>query len=396
MDNPIRRWWERRSLATPSPQLLALFSSGPTDSGLVVSPEKALQVPAVFACVQVLSQDVARTPIRFRQQTAPDTFTDAVDHPLYEILGSLPNPELTAYQFQHALMWQLLLHGRAYAEIVRSEGRIVALWPLVSEYMRVDRTERRVKRWTYMAGGSVVTWLFDPSQPPILELTMPTPITHCREVIGSALALQQYTATFFKNHARPAGVLQSAGKIDPLTAGRLRDDWAANYGGSANRGKVPVLDQGLTFTPISSTNDDAQVTELQRAITEQIAGAFRVPVSKLGDLSKANYSNMEVSEQVYVTSTLDPYFVAWELALRRDILTTRQYGQYSVSFDRSALTRNDTKALHANLCQGIQNGIYSQNDARRKLGENPIPDGDTYLINSALQPVGAPKEVAGV
>jgi HK97 family phage portal protein len=262
--------------------------------------------------------------------------------------------------------------------------------------MTVDRTERRQKRWTYTAGRAPVTWLFDPSAPPILELTMPTPITHCRDIIGSALALQQYTATFFKNNARPAGVLQSAGKIDPLTGERLREQWALNYGGSANRGKVPVLDQGLTFEPISSTNDEAQLTELQRSLNEQIAGAFRVPVSKIGDLSKANYSNMEVSEQVYVTSTLDPYFVAWELALRRDILTTRQYGQYSVLFDRAALTKNDTKALHTSLAQGIQNGFYSQNDARRKLGENPIPDGDRYLMNSALQPVGAPKEGASV
>jgi HK97 family phage portal protein len=393
MSNPIRRWWERRSLATPSKELLALFSSGPTASGMTVDPQTALQVPAVFACVQVLSQDVARTPIRFRQQTAPETYVDAVDHPLFEILGSLPNPELTAYQFQHALMWQLLLYGRAYAEIVRVDGRIVALWPLVSEYMTVDRTASRQKRWTYRAGSTAVTWLFDPSSPPILELTSTTPLQFCREAIGSALALQQYTATFFKNNGKPSGVLQTVNKLDPLTGERLRDYWATNYGGSANRGKIPVLDQGLTFTPISSTNDDAQLTELHRSLNEQIAGAFRVPTSKIGDLSKANYSNMAVSEETYVNSSLDPYFVSWELALRRDVLTTRQYGQYSVSFDRAALTKNDRKALHDSLCQGIQNGIYSQNDARRKLGENPIPDGDRYLLNSALQPVGAPKEV---
>ncbi len=154
-----------------------------------------------------------------------------------------------------------------------------------------------------------------------------------------------------------------------------------------------MLDNGLTFTPIQTANDEAQLNETLGAINEQIAGAFRVPVSKIGDLSRANYSNMEVSEQAYVTSTLDPYYRSFELACQRDLLTSRQYSQFSVQFDRSALTRNDTKALHEALCQGIQNGIYSQNNARRKLGENPIPDGDAYLINSALQPVGAPKGV---
>ena len=34
-------------------------------------------------------------------------------------------------------------------------------------------------------------------------------------------------------------------------------------------------------------------------------------------------------------------------------------------------------------------GFYSPNDCRRKLGQNPIPDGDDYLVNTALQPVGA-------
>ena len=62
------------------------------------------------------------------------------------------------------------------------------------------------------------------------------------------------------------------------TAERLRGYWAENYGGSANRGKIPVLDNGLTFTPIQTANDEAQLNETLRAINEQIAGAFRVPV----------------------------------------------------------------------------------------------------------------------
>jgi HK97 family phage portal protein len=360
---------------------------------MTVDPQTALQVPAVFSCIQVLSQDVARTVIKLRQKVAEDTYVDAVDHPLYEILAALPNPEQTAYEVKHALQWQLLLYGRAFAEIVRVDQRIVALWPLASEYMTVDRTASRQKRWTYRAGGTPVTWLFDPSQPPIFELMMPTPITHCREAIGSALALQTYTGSFFKNNARPAGVLQTAGMIDPKTAERLRDQWAQNQGGAHNRGKVPVLEGGLTFTAIQMENDSAQLNETMKALSTAICGSFRVPPWKAGLMESTNYSNMESGENAYVTSTLDPYFEAWEEALRRDVLTSRQYGQFTIQFDRQALVRNDVKSLHDSLCQGVQNGLYSQNDARKALGLNPIPDGDRYLINSALQPVGAPKEV---
>jgi hypothetical protein len=53
-------------------------------------------------------------------------------------------------------------------------------------------------------------------------------------------------------------------------------------------------------------NERSQLTETQQAINAMIAGAFRVPTWKIGDLTKANYSNMEAGELAYVTSTLDP------------------------------------------------------------------------------------------
>lgn len=362
-------------------------------AGVTVTPEIAMTVPAVFACTTVLAQDVARCPIQLKQQTAPDTFIDATDHPLYEILGSLPNPETSAYSFKLQLMRDLLAHERAYAEIVRTpDGRITALWRLDPERVRVDRTPGRVKRWTYH-GQTDVTWLFDPSKPPIFELTHPSPIHQCADVIGSALALQTYVGKFFANGARPTGVLQAPGEIHQSTAEKLALQWKAilSSSGTNPRG-VAVLDKGLEFKPIASENDNAQLNETLHALTTQIAGAFRIPPWKIGDLANANYSNMESSELNYTVSVLDPYFQLWEDALRRDLLTTRQYPSYTITFDRSALVRNDIKALHESLAVGRNSGFYSVNDCRRKLGENPIANGDQYLVNSALQPVGAPRE----
>ena len=198
-----------------------------------------------------LSQDIARTPIRLRQQTAPDTYEDARDHPLYELLHDLPNPELTSLSV-----------------LARADVAAPALWPRLcgnrprrrphrgplaarDAAMRVDRDEQRRKRWTYSRGGTPVTWLFDPSQPPILELTMPTPITHCREAIGSALALQAYVGKFFANEARPGGVLQAPGAISDdgrqPPASALEEHLRRRR---RNRRGVAVLDQGLEFKAI--------------------------------------------------------------------------------------------------------------------------------------------------
>ena len=391
-----RRAWPAWSTSQSLDDLSALFGSGTTTTaaGVDVTVETALGFPAVFGCIQVLAQDVARTPIKFRRQTAPDTYVDAVDHDLFEILGTLSNPEMTAYQTKYKLTWDLLAYGRAYAQIMRVDGRVTALWPLSASAMQVDRDTARRKRWTYTAGGQTFVWTFDPSMPPIFEVTMESPITRCRELIGIARAVQTYEAKFFSNGGRLAGILTAPGTISPVSLERLRAAWDAAYSKPENAHKVALLEGGLTFQGLAANNQDSQLAEILTAITQQVCGVFRVPVWKVGDLSKATYSNMEAGELAYVTSTLDPLYQLFEEAIRRDLLTVRQYQQYSVVFDRAALIRSDVKAQHDAIAVGVNTGFYSQNDARRMLGLNPIPDGDQYRVNTALQPVGGTPHVA--
>jgi HK97 family phage portal protein len=290
-----------------------------------------------------------------------------------------------------ALRLVVLVRPRAYAEIVRVDGRVSGLWLLDPLRMRIERDAMRRKVYRYtLPSGEMKIWAFDASQPPILDLQHPSPVQQCRDLIGTALALQTYTGRFFAAGGRPAGVLQAAGAVSEPTLTRLRATWESIHAKVENAHKVAILEGGLEFKPLSSANDDAQLNELQQALRTEIAAAFRVPVWRVGDMSNANYSNMEASERAFVSDALDPYFTCWEEAIRRDLLTVRQYSQFSVTFDRSSLIRSDTKSLHESLAVGRQAGWYSANDIRRKLGENPIPadaGGDSYLINTALAPI---------
>jgi HK97 family phage portal protein len=392
---PFAGWFERRSQRWRLSQLQSWadmgLGTGPTAAGIVVTPDLAVSVPAVYACLSVLAQDVARTPIKLRRTVAPGTFEDAIDHPLWELLHDLPNPETSAFTFKQQAMLDLLTHERAYAEIVRIDGRVTALWRLDPTLVTVDRDEQRRKRWRVsLANGSTQTWLFDPSRPPIFELAHPSPLHHCGDLIGTAIALQAYVGKFFANGARLSGVLKTIGTLSNESAMRLKESFEAYNSGLLNAFRIAVLEQGLDYQPIGAPNSDAQLNETMLSINTAIAGAFRVPTWKIGDLSKANYSNMEAGENSYVTGTVDPYFVCWEHAIRRDLLTTRQFGQYDVTFDRSTLIRNDIKSLHEALARGRDAGYYSANDVRRKLGENPIPadqGGDLYLANANLKPL---------
>src|SRR5262245_59255923 len=109
MRNPLA-WLTRRSVPPPSPPWDVLWT-GPTVAGMTVDATTATKVPAVFACLSVLTQDLARCPVRLKRKVDADTYEDAVDHPLWEVLHDLANPDMTAYQFKAAMEWNLLVHG---------------------------------------------------------------------------------------------------------------------------------------------------------------------------------------------------------------------------------------------------------------------------------------------
>jgi HK97 family phage portal protein len=364
-----------------------------TSSGVTLSKDKAASVPEVFSCLQVISQDVGRCPLKLRRVDGDGVHTDAVDHPLWEILADLTNPETTAYQFRAQMQRNLLLHERAYAEIIRNgRGEVVALWPLDPAAMTVGRNGLNQKTYRYRLGsGREITWAFNPSTPPILELTHPSPMVACKDMIGLAYALDLFGAKFFANGARPSGTLAppTGVSLGDEQRQRLREAFQSMFSGAENAGKVALMEGGMTFTPITIANNEAQYNETRKFLRTLIAGAFRMPPHKIGDLERATFSNIEQQSIDYVTGTLDPFLVAWEQAIRRDMLTTRQFPGYVVQFDRQALIKADIKSLLDALAVGRQNGWYNANDILKKLGENPIDGeaGSAYLVNGNMIPV---------
>jgi HK97 family phage portal protein len=370
-----------------------------TAAGVSVTPSTAVTVPDVYACQQVLAQDVARCPLKLRARVGGE-WQDADSHPLWEILHDLANPEMTAMEFRRQMQADLIAHEVAYAEIVRhANGAVKALWPLQPERMRVYRNGLNVKQYEYSVGERTITWSFDPDKPPILELRHPSPIHRCRDLIGLAMALDTYAAKFFANGARLSGILTVPGALKPDQRVAIRESFEAMHRGADKAHRVGVMEGGAKFDPLTVPNAEAQFTEQRRHVRTMIAGAFRVPPHKIGDLDRATFSNIEAQDRDYVNSSLNPYLVLWEQAVRRDLLTTRQYANYAAIFDREALIEADAKSRADALAVGRQNGWWSANDVRRKLHENPIPKeqgGDLYHQNGSMTLLTGNGESSGV
>lgn len=364
-----------------------------TDAGVSISPETALTVPDVYACVNVIAQDVARCPLKFQQRTPDEEWYDAQGNDLWDLLHDLPNPETTAFDFWASLIRDVQTYEHAYAEIVRNgAGRPYQLWRLDPAQMAMSRDARNRKVYTYRTPkGTETSFVFNPDTPPLLELSGYSWIARCRNLIGMAAALDTYAAKYFANAARPSGVLVAPKELKDDAKARLAAQWRSAYGGASNAHKVAVLEHGVEWKPMSVPNNEAQYIEQRRFITERICGVAGVPPHKIAELSRATNNNIEQQSRDYL-QRLEPYFSAVEQAVRRDLLTHRTWPRYRAVYDRDRLVQTDTASQATAFATYRQNGVFSVNDIRRKLNENPIASndgGNAYHMNGNMVPLTA-------
>jgi len=180
-------------------------------------------------------------------------------------------------------------------------------------------------------------------------------------------------------------VLEHPGTIkDPS---RVRESWTQTFGGSQNANKVAVLEEGMKYTPISISPEQAQFLETRKFQINEIARIFRVPPHMVGDLDKSSFSNIEQQSLEFVKYTLDPWVSRWEQSIVRSLLAAEEKKQYFVKFNVDGLLRGDYQSRMNGYAVGRQNGWMSANDIRELENLDRIPEelgGDLYLINGNM------------
>jgi len=206
-----------------------------------------------------------------------------------------------------------------------------------------------------------------------------------KNAIGTALAVEEYGATFFANGANPGGVLEHPGVVkDPA---RIKDTWNAAYMGSRNANRVAVLEEGMKYHAIGIPPEQAQFLQTRRFQLNEIARIFRVPPHMIGDLEKSSFNNIEQQSLEFVKYTLDPWVVRWEQALHNALLLPSERNVYFIKFNVDALLRGDYTKRMTGYATARQNGWLSANDIRAFEDMNRIPaedGGDLYLVNAAM------------
>ena len=377
------------------------FFFGNSSAGKRVNERSAMQMTAVYSCVRILAEAVAGLPLHLYCYKEDGGKEKAIDHPLYLLLHDEPNPEMSSFVFRETLMTHLLLWGNAYAQIIRNgKNEIVALYPLMPNKMSVDRDENGRLYYTYYRGNNeaIKNKEYAVTLQPSEVLHIPglgfdglvgySPIAMAKNAIGMAIACEEYGAKFFANGAAPGGVLEHPGTIkDPQ---RVRESWQSTFGGSGNANKIAVLEEGMKYTPIGISPEQAQFLETRKFQINEIARIFRVPPHMVGDLEKSSFSNIEQQSLEFVKYTLDPWVIRWEQSIQRSLLNSEEKKKCFAKFNVEGLLRGDYQSRMNGYAIGRQNGWMSANDIRELENLDRIPaedGGDLYLINGNMLPL---------
>ena len=362
-----------------------------SSTGLRVTAGSAMRLSAVYACVRVLAESFAILPFRMYKRKTDGGRDLVTDHWLFQLMKH-PNAWQTPFEWREMLMGHLCLRGNAFCQIVADgRGQIQQLVPIHPDRIKLELLDSGSYRYqvTTLDGKTQIlprgeVWhIRGLSSDGLVGLN---PMEMAAEVIGVGLAAQGFGARFFANDARPAGWIEFDGKFTDVEHKKaFRESWQSSQGGS-NRGKTAVLEKGFKYHELGINNSDNQFLELFKHTRSEIAGIFRVPPHKIGDLDRATFTNIEQQSLDFINDGMLPWTERWESSMETFLL--EDDSEFEIEFDFSNLLRGDMAARSAYYTSNINNGSMTRNEARIAEGRNPLPGLDKPLQPLNMVPVG--------
>ena len=370
-----------------APMVPAVEASKPYDV------DKALQIPSVWACIDLLSHTVAALPcdVFLIDSEGRKTADDKCN--LADVLGRSPNADMTPYEFFSAMVTNYCLHGNAYALITRwtgeRKGQVKALYPLAPQQMQIYRDEDsgqliyryldKNEKYTDYKSSEILHWKGIGNG--IMGLKK---LAFMRATLTESNDSQSIAVNLFSRNGKLDGVLSTGGVIND----RQKKDIADQFERMRKDGGIPVLPADMKFTPYSATPAESQLLETRKFCVEEVCRWFGIPSALINSSGGAPGSNIEQVTANFYRSTVLPMLMGLEQAIMKRVPCVEERYNHIVKFRLSFLNRASDQARAQIAATAVQNGWKTRNEVREDEGLPPVPEGGTLTAQSNLFPLG--------
>lgn len=372
-------------LGTASGQQLGLPLAPIIDQTKLTLPDAALQISAVFACVEILAQTISTLPLYVYRDKGGVRVPDKMSR-LWLLLHESPNRWMTPSEFLSAMVVNRMLRGNAYALIERdSAGEPIALVPLSPDQMEVSVVE----------GGEVYVYYQDGD----ITALAPENVIHwkglgngflglskldfMRATTNEAIRAQDNANSLYGKGSKPTGVLQTDSKLSAEQVAALMTRFQTSM--TSSGGGLIIADRGLKYSQMSLSPADAQLLETRRFTIEEICRWFGVPGVLVGTTGQTTWgSGIEQIVSGFHKFTIGPLCKQLEQVLERRL---KNYEPITIEFKMDGLLRTDPASRAAFYSTMSQNGAMTRNEIRRLENLPPVEGGDELTAQSNLVPL---------
>jgi HK97 family phage portal protein len=366
-------------------------------AGVQVTMDTALTIPAFYAGVAYVSEDIAKVPLKIYEDLGEDKgHREAPEHYLYEKLDKEPSEYQTSLEFREMMTAFAMLRGRAIAEI-RTAGRPLVddeYYPLHPDLVREEQVAGGRRRYMYRDPRKNFTERpLLPDQVVVLRGRLgKSLIDVLRDTIGLAQAQERHAANLFARGAKPGGVVMRDKGWSDTERRNFRRGLNEYASGGDRSGRPLLLEDGMTWKDVGMTNADAEALDSRRFSTIQFCQGIRIPPHKLFELERSTNNNIERQSIDYVTDSLLGWGRRWELVIRRDLIIVRdRLRGIFAEHNLDGLMRGDFKARSEGYASAVNTGWMAPDEVRKKENLNPMGGAAGDLRQPLNQgPVGGP------
>lgn len=342
------------------PVLKALLE---TDS---IDREKALNIPSLYGCIEMISNTVASIPIKLYKEKGNDT--EEVHDYRIKLLNDETGDLLNSFQAKKAMIRDFLLDGNGYLFINRKGNAVKSLHYVESRYITATKNIDPIFKSLDIRVLGENKRDFD-----FVAITRNTVdgftgqgiLAENQQILSVAYNSIKYENTLVKTGGNKKGFLKSKSKLTQEIIDMLKASWRNMY--SNNTENVVVLNDGLEFQEASNTSVEMQLNENKKTNAEEICKLLNMSVKVLNGTA----NDQEQSD--YIKNCIMPILTAFSTALNKSLLLeTEKDSGYYFAFDCKELLKGDIEKLFRAYQTAVQANIMQIDEVRYELDLKPL------------------------
>lgn len=376
-------------------------SSGSTETGDSMTPQKAFMFPAFWQACEVIAGGCAKIPIKRYSQDASGVRKEVQDDPLSELLQLSPNEQEAALVFWRRAYLHALVWGNSFTWIERDGNRKpIGLYTLLPDRTRIEHLRDGFAFVVTETNGQLkpvpladvihiqnLGWGTSGG----MDFTM-----MARNSIALGLAQEKFSSKFFKHGGRVGGVLELPAGMPTGAKNTIEEGFRKTYEDTDAPFKTVILRDNAKFHAAQQSPQDAQLVDATEGQVRQMCRWFNLAPSKLGLADSASYASKAEDNQAFVDNTLATWLIQRDQQCTVKLQSPSERKRLWFENDPSDLMRMKPQEQAVYLTTLTQAAIMNKNEARHVLNLEPYDGGDNFDNPNTSKGAQQPQKTAPI